>query len=101
MTGDNLFTRESGAVAAQFHDPPAIEPYASELVGAERGIVLGKKSGLDSIRIKVAELGLDVPEERYPALLDGREARGDEEARPGHRRRVPAPRESCEGSHLS
>ena len=31
-TGDNLFTRESGAVAAQFHDPPAIEPYASELV---------------------------------------------------------------------
>jgi isopropylmalate/homocitrate/citramalate synthase len=70
VTGENLFTRESGAVAAQFHDPPAIEPYASELVGAERGIVLGKKSGLDSIRIKVAELGLDVSEERYPALLE-------------------------------
>ena len=70
VTGDNLFTRESGAVAAQFHDPPAIEPYASELVGAERGIVLGKKSGLDSIRIKVTELGLDVPEESYPALLE-------------------------------
>ena len=70
VTGDNLFTRESGSVAAQFHDPPAIEPYASELVGAERGIVLGKKSGLDSIRIKVAELGLDVPEERFPQLLE-------------------------------
>lgn len=70
VTGDNLFTRESGAVAAQFHDPPAIEPYSSELVGADRGIVLGKKSGLDSIRIKVAELGLDVPEERYPELLE-------------------------------
>jgi isopropylmalate/homocitrate/citramalate synthase len=70
VTGDNLFIRESGAVAAQFHDPPAIEPYASELVGATRGIVLGKKSGLDSIRIKVAELGLDVPEERYPELLE-------------------------------
>ncbi len=69
LTGENLFTRESGAVAAQFHDPPAIEPYSSELVGAERGIVLGKKSGLDSIRIKVAELGLDVPEERFPELL--------------------------------
>jgi isopropylmalate/homocitrate/citramalate synthase len=69
VTGANLFTRESGAVAAQFHDPPAIEPYASDLVGAERGIVLGKKSGLDSIRIKVAELGLDVPEERYADLL--------------------------------
>jgi isopropylmalate/homocitrate/citramalate synthase len=70
VTGDNLFTRESGAVAAQFHDPPAIEPYASELVGAERGIVLGKKSGLDSIRIKVADLGLDVSEEQHSALLD-------------------------------
>ncbi len=70
VTGDNLFRRESGAVAAQFHDPPAIEPDASELVGASRGIVLGKKSGLDSIRIKVAELGLDVPEERLPQLLE-------------------------------
>jgi isopropylmalate/homocitrate/citramalate synthase len=70
VTGENLFTRESGAVAAQFHDPPAIEPYASDLVGAERGIVLGKKSGLDSIRIKAEELGLDVPEERYPEILD-------------------------------
>jgi isopropylmalate/homocitrate/citramalate synthase len=70
VTGDNLFTRESGAVAAQFHDPPAIEPYASELVGASRGIVLGKKSGLDSIRIKVEELGLDVPDAWYPELLE-------------------------------
>jgi isopropylmalate/homocitrate/citramalate synthase len=69
VTGDNLFTRESGAVAAQFHDPPAIEPYAGELIGAERGIVLGKKSGLDSIRIKAEQLGLDVPEERRADLL--------------------------------
>jgi isopropylmalate/homocitrate/citramalate synthase len=70
VTGENLFRRESGAVAAQFHDPPAIEPYASELVGAERGIVLGKKSGLDSIRIKLTELGLDAAEDDLPSLLD-------------------------------
>jgi len=70
VTGDNLFTRESGAVAAQFHDPPAIEPYASELVGATRGLVLGKKSGLDSIRIKLAELGLETPTERHAELLE-------------------------------
>jgi len=69
VTGDNLFVRESGAVAAQFHDPSAIEPYASELVGQDRGIVLGKKSGIDSIRIKVAELALDVPEDEWPRLL--------------------------------
>jgi isopropylmalate/homocitrate/citramalate synthase len=78
VTGDALFVRESGAVAAQFHDPPAIEPYASELVGAERGIVLGKKSGLDSIRIAVERLGLDVPEERYPELLQAVKQRGTE-----------------------
>ena len=76
VTGDTLFTRESGAVAAQFHDPPAIEPYSSEVVGAPRGIVLGKKSGIDSIRIKVAELGLGVPEERYPELLAAVKALG-------------------------
>jgi isopropylmalate/homocitrate/citramalate synthase len=69
VTGDTLFRRESGAVASQFHDPPSIEPYSSELVAAERGIVLGKKSGLDSIRIKAEELGLDVPEERRADVL--------------------------------
>ena len=69
LTGDNLFTRESGAVASQFHDPAAIEPYSAELVGAQRGIVLGKKSGLDSITLKAAELGLQVPEERRAELL--------------------------------
>ena len=70
LVGENLFRRESGAVASQFHDPEAIEPYSSALVGAERSIVLGKKSGIDSIRIKSAELGLDVPEEAQPALLE-------------------------------
>jgi len=69
LTGETLFTRESGAVASQFHDPPSIEPYSSRLVGAERGIVLGKKSGLDSIRIKAEELGVDVPDERRAGLL--------------------------------
>ncbi|HSO01172.1 MAG TPA: hypothetical protein VLS46_01495, partial [Gaiellaceae bacterium] len=81
LTGDTLFTRESGAVASQFHDPPAIEPYSSELVGAERGIVLGKKSGLDSIRLKVAELGLDVPEEHHAELLAAVKRLGADERR--------------------
>jgi isopropylmalate/homocitrate/citramalate synthase len=69
VTGETLFRRESGAVASQFHDPPSIEPYSSDLVGAERAIVLGKKSGLDSIRIRAEELGLDLPEERRAEVL--------------------------------
>jgi isopropylmalate/homocitrate/citramalate synthase len=69
LVGENLFTRESGAVASQFHDPPAIEPYSSELVAAERRIVLGKKSGIDSIRIKAEELGLEIGETEQRELL--------------------------------
>ena len=69
LVGENLFRRESGAVASQFHDPPAIEPYSADVVGADRGIVLGKKSGIDSIRIKTRELGLDLDEDAERALL--------------------------------
>ena len=69
LVGENLFRRESGAVASQFHDPPAIEPYSSDVVAAKRAILLGKKSGLDSIRIKAAELGLDLSEDAQRALL--------------------------------
>jgi isopropylmalate/homocitrate/citramalate synthase len=69
VVGENLFTRESGAVASQFHDPPAIEPFAAGLVGANRRIVLGKKSGIDNIRLKCAELGLELPEGEQRAVL--------------------------------
>jgi isopropylmalate/homocitrate/citramalate synthase len=69
LVGENLFMRESGAVASQFHIPEAIEPYSSELVGARRSIVLGKKSGLDSIDLKAKELGLSVTTEQRAAIL--------------------------------
>jgi homocitrate synthase NifV len=69
LVGENLFMRESGAVASQFHMPEAIEPYSSELVGARRSIVLGKKSGLDSIDLKGKELGLTIPPEQRGAIL--------------------------------
>ena len=69
VVGENLFVRESGAVASQFHIPEAIEPYSADIVAAERRIVLGKKSGLDSIRLKAVELGIDLPQERIPAVL--------------------------------
>jgi isopropylmalate/homocitrate/citramalate synthase len=69
LVGENLFVRESGAVASQFHIPEAIEPYSSELVRADRRIVLGKKSGLDSIDLKAKELGMTiVPDRRAPIL---------------------------------
>jgi len=78
LTGTNLFTRESGAVTSQFHDPPAIEPYSSALVGAERRVVLGKKSGIASIRIKARELGLDLSDEEEQRALAEVKRRGTE-----------------------
>jgi isopropylmalate/homocitrate/citramalate synthase len=69
VVGENLFVRESGAVATQFHIPEAIEPFAASLVHARRAIVLGKKSGLDSIDLKAKEMGLSVPAEKRNAIL--------------------------------
>jgi isopropylmalate/homocitrate/citramalate synthase len=69
LVGDNLFMRESGAVASQFHIPEAIEPYSSEMVAADRKIVLGKKSGLDSIQLKAKELGIEISENDRTLLL--------------------------------
>ena len=71
LVGRNLFVRESGAVASQFHIPEAIEPYSSELVNARRSIVLGKKSGLDSVDLKCKELGLLIAaDQRAPVLAE-------------------------------
>lgn len=69
VVGEFLYTRESGAVASQFNTPAAIEPYSADIVGAERKIVLGKKSGLDSIRLKVEQHNLSITKEAYPDLL--------------------------------
>lgn len=69
IVGENLFMRESGAVATQFHIPEAIEPYSSDLVSAQRKIVLGKKSGLDSIDLKCKELGIAIKPEQRATIL--------------------------------
>jgi isopropylmalate/homocitrate/citramalate synthase len=69
VVGENLFMRESGAVASQFHIPEAIEPFSADLVGAKREIVLGKKSGLDSIAIKAMELNISLTTEQQQAVL--------------------------------
>jgi isopropylmalate/homocitrate/citramalate synthase len=78
LVGENLFTRESGAVASQFHLPAAIEPFSAELVGARRAVVLGKKSGLDNIDLKCKELGLELAEDQRAAVLAAVKQKGIE-----------------------
>jgi isopropylmalate/homocitrate/citramalate synthase len=80
LVGENLFMRESGAVASQFHIPEAIEPYAASVVGAKRHIVLGKKSGLDSIDLKSRELGLDLSKDQKQAALAAVKRKGIEKS---------------------
>ena len=75
LVGQNLFMRESGAVASQFHLPEAIEPYSADIVHADRRIVLGKKSGLDSIDLKCRELDLSITaDQRGPILAAVKQA---------------------------
>jgi isopropylmalate/homocitrate/citramalate synthase len=81
VVGENLFMRESGAVASQFHIPEAIEPFSAELVGATRAIVLGKKSGIDSIAIKSKELGIALTPEQQQAVLGAVKRAGTEKRR--------------------
>ena len=69
LVGRNLFVRESGAVVSQFHIPEAIEPFSAEITGAPRAIVLGKKSGLASIELKLKELDLELARKQLPAVL--------------------------------
>src|ERR1700733_295610 len=78
VVGENLFMRESGAVASQFHIPEAIEPFSAEIVRARREIVLGKKSGLDSITIKSRELGLNISEAQRAEILAAVKLKGIE-----------------------
>jgi isopropylmalate/homocitrate/citramalate synthase len=78
VVGQTLFVRESGAVASQFHIPEAIEPFSAELVHAKRAIVLGKKSGLDSITLKCRELGLTLPDDRRAEALAAVKRKGIE-----------------------
>jgi isopropylmalate/homocitrate/citramalate synthase len=81
VVGKFIFTRESGGVAAQFHQPSAIEPYSAEIVHASRHVALGKKSGLANIKIKLEELGLSAPADKHGAILEKVKSLGTSEKR--------------------
>lgn len=71
VVGESAFRHESGmVVAGLLQDPFTAETYQPELVGQRRQILLGKKSGLVSISYKVKEMGLSVPEQCFPEMLN-------------------------------
>lgn len=50
--------------------PPAYEGMDPSVIGQKRQILLGKSSGLFTLRFKLKELGLVAPEEQLPAILN-------------------------------
>jgi isopropylmalate/homocitrate/citramalate synthase len=75
IVGDLLFQIESGIIATWFlncGDEHVLEcfPYHWRLVGQrDAGVVLGKNSGLDSVRHWLKKIGREVSEDQLPQLL--------------------------------
>lgn len=59
IVGRNAFAHESGTVVAGvLEEPFTAEAYAPELVGQDRRIVLGKKSGARSVDYRLSQAGM-------------------------------------------
>jgi isopropylmalate/homocitrate/citramalate synthase len=77
IVGDNIFKTESGIVAGWWSRlepakmPLEIFPFVPELVGHQPiEILLGKKSGRDSIYYIAKQLGLTIPESAIDGILE-------------------------------
>lgn len=77
IVGDGIFTIESGIVAGwwnnveEINKPLEIFPFLPSLVGHDPiKVVMGKKSGRDSVLYKAKKLGMSLTEERVTKILD-------------------------------
>ena len=72
VIGKRIFHVESGIhVDGILKLPTCYEPFPPEIVGQTRKIVLGRQSGVASIRAKLSELNLRCDEEEIPLILAG------------------------------
>ncbi len=70
VVGENVFRRESGATVAQLISfPPAVEGYSPELVGREREVLLGKKSGKRSVEYQLEKLGIQATADQVNEIV--------------------------------
>jgi isopropylmalate/homocitrate/citramalate synthase len=76
IVGENVFKTESGIITGWWsrvepaNMPLEIFPFVPDLVGQEPiGILLGKKSGRDSIQYMAKQLGLTIPESAVDEIL--------------------------------
>lgn len=70
IVGENSFGQEAGMVVAGWKEMVfTAEPYLPELVGQAHKLILGKKSGKDSIEVKLKEIGSQASSEQVERLL--------------------------------
>lgn len=83
VVGRGAFAHESGmVVAGLLQDPFTAETYVPELVGQQRRIVLGKKSGLESIKAKLAAIAISMSDEKMRGMLEWVKAEATNTRRP-------------------
>jgi len=71
VIGSRIFHVESGVhVDGILKQPKCYEPFAPEIVGQTRKIVLGKQSGTSSIKAKLSQFNINCEEEKIPLILE-------------------------------
>jgi len=71
VVGEGAFAQEAGLVVSGWKESPfTAEPYLPELVGQKPVLLLGKKSGKDSIRVKLSEKGLSASDRQVLEMLN-------------------------------
>jgi isopropylmalate/homocitrate/citramalate synthase len=70
VVGEGAFAQEAGLVVTGWKEFPfTAEPYLPELVGQKASLLLGKKSGKDSIKVKLIESGFSASEKEVGEIL--------------------------------
>jgi len=70
ITGESVFAHESWVTKKKWQNQLLMEPYLAEVVGQKHELVLGKKSGEDSIEIRAEELGIALDKGQARNMLD-------------------------------
>jgi 2-isopropylmalate synthase len=71
IVGKNAFAHESGIhVHGVLREPSTYEAFRPELVGVQRSIVVGKHTGTHSVKQKLKEYGVELPEEQLASVVE-------------------------------
>jgi len=82
LVGHNAFSHESGIhVAAVLSCPLTYESISPEMVGNQRHILLGKHTGLNYVRKRVNEIGLNATEDQLAEILEMIKVAGEQKGR--------------------